>query len=241
MAGIGELATWVSDQPAGIVLRGRQDQWTASKASARTPAALPFGDEDTWTMISMCAPGPAFAAATNLAAQVSAGLGAVLAPRIRDNGLLVAVNGKHVRATDPFLWSNPATQDLGQEEIAAAGCAVTANPYVLPHPNRLREGDDVQVGRPEEWLAHQGLYLRSEGRYLLRGGWWGLPGFRQEDASSLVRIDLEIEAGQQTHWGFDGPGPISPPAALAPRLAAVASVARKRSEAVWATERKDSA
>ena len=103
------------------------------------------------------------------------------------------------------------------------------------------EGDVAQVGHPAQWRARQGLYLRSEGRYLLRGGWWDLPGFQEDDMSSLVRVDLEIEADQTGLWGFEGPGPISPPTALVPRLAAVAAVARRRSEAVWAIDRKDSA
>ena len=241
LATVDQITTLVSDHPDGIALHVRRDRWTASRVHFRLPSALPSDDEQPWTMISLSAPGVALTGVTALAAEVSTGLGVALGPRIRHNGLLVAVNGKPVPAADPFLWGNPATQDLGREEISTTRCAVTANPYVLPHPGRLREDDTAQVGDPARWGVRQGLYLRSEGRYLLWGGWWGLPGFGEHELSSLVRVDLEVEADQLPLWGFDGPGPIGPPPALVPRLAAVASVASKRSEAVWTSHRKDSA
>jgi hypothetical protein len=158
-------------------------------------------------------------------------------------GLLTAdisidVNGVVVTAQDPFLWSNPAGQHLGEERVAANGFSAVVSPRVLPHPEALRAGDTDSVGDPADWRATQGFYVRTGGRYLSYGGWLGLGGLDMAADTALARVLVDVPPEQLDAWGEGRPeANIVPPEPLWSRLAALARIARGKSELVMERHR----
>ncbi|WP_440901775.1 sigma-70 family RNA polymerase sigma factor, partial [Actinosynnema sp.] len=154
------------------------------------------------------------------------------------SGFSIEVNGIAVTAQDPFLWNNPAGQHLGEEVVSAAGRWAVVSPRVLPHPDALRPGDSSSVGNPEEWRRSPGFYVRGDGRYLSCGGWLGLDGLDMAEGTALARVLVDLEFGELAAWGEDRPGArIAPPEPLRPRLAALARLAREKSELVMGRQR----
>ncbi len=71
--------------------------------------------------------------------------------------ITLTIGGQQVTPRDPFLWRNPAAQDLGTERITARGHSALVNPRVLPHPARLLSGDRYSAGDPAKWEDTQGF------------------------------------------------------------------------------------
>jgi RNA polymerase primary sigma factor len=162
-------------------------------------------------------------------------LALVLGELLRTDRLALTIDHQRIVWRDPFLWRNSRSQDLGTELVSSNGQSVLVNPRVLPHPDALREEDVYSTGEPEGWTGTQGFYVRCGGRYLSCGGWLGLEGLDSRPSTALARVAIEIEAAQRQAWGFDQPGGVAaPPEPLRPRLTALALLARKRSEQVFA-------
>jgi RNA polymerase primary sigma factor len=148
----------------------------------------------------------------------------------------LTIGGEKVIPRDPFLWRNPAAQDLGTERITSSGHSALVNPRVLPHPSRLLSGDRYSAGDPTEWEDTQGFYVRCDQRYLSCGGWLGLAGLEATAGTALARIAVDIDPAERRAWGLSEPGrPATPPESLRYRLAALAELARRRSEQVLAS------
>ncbi|MFE2754295.1 RNA polymerase sigma factor RpoD/SigA [Actinosynnema sp. NPDC059335] len=233
-----EITTWESHaSPDCLVLTSAvdTDTWWLHRTSRRLPAGLVAEDEsDRWSVVLLRVPRPQVARAH---------LGTILDRCVRDLGVVfgellerrvgIDVNGRAVTAKDPFLWSNPAGQHLGEERLATEGFSVVASPRVLPHPDLLRAGDVDSVGDPVDWRASQGFYVRCDGRYLSRGGWLGLDGLDMAESTALARVLVEVPLTQRSAWGEDHPGAaVVAPEPLRPRLAALARIARGKSELV---------
>ncbi|MEV8441894.1 RNA polymerase sigma factor RpoD/SigA [Actinosynnema sp. NPDC051121] len=233
-----EITTWdAHTSSACLVLTSAADTgtWWLNRASRRLPTGLvPEVKADRWSVVLFRAPRPQVAGAR---------IGTILDRCVHDLGVVfgelversvgIDVDGQAVTAQDPFLWSNPAGQHLGEERVAAEGFSVLASPRVLPHPDALRAGDMASAGNPSDWRASQGFYVRCDGRYLSRGGWLGLDGLDMAEDTALARVLVEVPLEQRATWGEDHPGAsVAPPEPLRPRLAALARIARGKSELV---------
>ncbi|MBB5958458.1 RNA polymerase sigma factor (sigma-70 family) [Saccharothrix tamanrassetensis] len=211
------------------------DTWWLHRATRRLPTGLlPEVKSDQWSVVLLRAPRPQVARTR---------VGVVLDRCVRDLGVVfgellrrkaeIDVNGRAVTAQDPFLWGNPAGQHLGEERVTAAGLSVVASPRVLPHPDALRAGDTASVGDPADWQMSQGFYVRCDGRYLSRGGWLGIDGLEMTEDTALARVLVEVPSEQRAAWGGEHPGAtVVPPEPLRSRLAALARIARGKSELV---------
>lgn len=83
---------------------------------------------------------------------------------IEEDNLILELNGTPIKAWNPFILENSATQELPEESIFSDnGCAeVTIQPYVLPHKTKFATDDDYQAaGGPKGWNYHQGIYVNS--------------------------------------------------------------------------------
>lgn len=233
-----EVTTWDSHtSSASLVLTSAADTdtWWLHRASRRLPAGLlPEVKADRWSVVLLRAPRPQVARAR---------IRVILDRCVRDLGVVfggllerkveIDVDGRAVTARDPFLWSNPAGQHLGEERVAAAGFSVVVSPRVLPHPDALRGADVASVGDPADWRATQGFYVRCDGRYLSRGGWLGLDGLDMATGTALARVLVEVPIEQRAAWGEDHPGAaVVAPEPLRVRLTALARIARGKSELV---------
>jgi RNA polymerase sigma factor (sigma-70 family) len=233
-----EVTTWdAHTSSACLVLTSAADTdtWWLHRASRRLPAGLlPEAKSDRWSVVLFRAPRPQVARAriSTILDRCVRDLGVVFGALL-ERGVEIDINGRAVTAQDPFLWSNPAGQHLGEERVAAEGFSVVVSPRVLPHPDALRAGDVASVGDPVDWQATQGFYVRCGGRYLSCGGWLGLDDLDMAAGTALARVLVEVPPEQRAAWGEDHPGAsVTAPEPLRPRLAALARIARGKSELV---------
>ena len=155
--------------------------------------------------------------------------------RLMTRGRLSLQVGRTVlRPMDPYLRSNPLTQDRGLEELEHDGHLIRVNPVVLPHPTRLSKDESVLASGPGGLLGRQGFYVYRGERLVLAGGWLGLARMHNTPYTRLARIAVEIPAAADLSWKVDvRKSAVRPPAALADRLAELAEDVRARSQRVF--------
>jgi len=112
------------------------------------------------------------------------------APRIS-----LAVNGDKVRAWDPFVRHEPATQQLASQEFelesGIGGGRVELQRYILPGKKNFSspEAFDAAAG-PLNWNRQQGLYVYRENRLVQWGSWGGTRGI--DEHTKLARASLDF-------------------------------------------------
>jgi RNA polymerase sigma factor (sigma-70 family) len=236
-----ELATWSRGRtvPADncLVLTSAPDTdvWGLREGLGAPPPGLRLPtDVDSTSVVLLRAPRPRVAR-TDVAGVLERHghrLGLIWGELLRQR-LTISVDGKAITRRDPFLWTNPAAQHLGDEHVSEGGHTAVVEPRVLPHPELLRPEDGHSAGDPARWLEQQGLYVRCEGRYLSCGGWLGLGDFSLSPETALARVLVEIAPGERGAWGFgQQEAVITPPEPLRARLTALVELARRRSRLV---------
>lgn len=111
-------------------------------------------------------------------------------------------NKKEIDSFDPFATNNRARQG-GNTEIQklSTGEEIHITPFVLPHYSRLSGSDYKTLATKDGFTKTQGFYLYREGRLLVYGTWFNLACI--QDASSLVRIRVDIDNKQDHLWQID--------------------------------------
>ena len=153
--------------------------------------------------------------------------------------LSISVNGRSLRAWDPFLVANAATITLQTERLRHRGAILTIVPYVLPHRDRFANDEEYEAaGGSGGWGERQGFYVYRGKRLVVAGGWLGLGGTRawtREESSRLARIAVDLPARLDADWRIDVRKSVArPPAVLRPRLAALGHACRQRAREVFA-------
>lgn len=123
---------------------------------------------------------------------------------IEEDNLILELNGTPIKAWNPFILENSATQELPEESIFSDnGCAeVTIQPYVLPHKTKFATDDDYQVaGGPKGWNYHQGIYVYRNRRLIICGTWFDY--IKKEPAYNLARIKIDITSDSDEDWKID--------------------------------------
>jgi len=155
-------------------------------------------------------------------------------PRLR-----LLLNGRLVRAWDPFMtghpakpWSSPVAR-----HVATYG-AVEVQCHVLPHKDKLSDEDFLSGAGPLGWTAQQGFYVYRNERLLVSGGWLGLGcprAWNREEAHRLARIRLDIPNTADGDWKIDiRKLTARPPLALRAWLTALAENTREKARKVFA-------
>lgn len=164
-------------------------------------------------------------------------LAMVFGELLRAGQLRLTLNERVITWRDPFLRRNPRSQDLGVERVSAGGHSAEVSPRILPHPTALSAEDRESVGDPAEWVRQQGFYVRCAGEYVSWHGWLGLDRLDCAPGTALARVIVDIEPTELGAWGLGDDGAAgSPPEPLRIRLAALAALARSRSELVLARQ-----
>ena len=153
--------------------------------------------------------------------------------------LSIILNGRLLKAWDPFQATHPATIDLHSERIRHAGSSCIVKPYVLPHRDRFANEAEYNVaGGPGGWAARQGFYVYRGKRLLVAGSWLGLGGVRRwtrDEASRLARLLIDLPTGLDRHWRIDvRKSQARPPGGLRARLTAIAERCRAEAREVFA-------
>lgn len=140
----------------------------------------------------------------NLISEIEHHLSLVFHRFIEDDSLLIRINNNVIRAWNPFVLDNNATQELAEEAYfdEETGQTTLIQPYVLPHKSKF---SDVEKHKQAEgiygWTAHQGVYVYRNRRLLVFGTWFGV--IKKEPAFNLARIKLDISAAHDFDWKID--------------------------------------
>lgn len=153
--------------------------------------------------------------------------------------LRITLNGRIIKAWDPFQTTHPATIQLPSERIRHAGSAFSVKPFVLPHRDRFANTAEYEeAGGPGGWGARQGFYVYRGKRLLVAGSWLGLGGVRnwtRDEASRLARVEVDLPTGLDRDWRIDvRKSQARPPGALRARLTAIAGRCREEARQVFA-------
>ncbi|WP_049762010.1 ATP-binding protein [Candidatus Korobacter versatilis] len=137
-----------------------------------------------------------------------------LASEIKGSPTLeIAINDNPLKAQDPFLRANKATQSLPEESLAVEGCSVKVAPFILPHISRLSKDDLRMAGGEEGLRRNQGFYVYRNKRLISWGSWFRL--VRQEEMTKLARVRVDIPNALDHLWTLDvKKSAASPPEAI---------------------------
>lgn len=151
----------------------------------------------------------------------------------RKGGLKIFINNNPIEPWDPFLKSEPATQQIGDEKIVLFQKHISVIPYVLPHVSKIDPGKHERASGPKGWNLQQGFYVYRNERLLVPGDWLGLP-FAKEEHFKLARIQLDIPNSMDHEWDIDvTKSRAHPPDALKRDLKHIADLTRKRACEVY--------
>ena len=123
---------------------------------------------------------------------------------IEEDDLVLELNGNQIKAWNPFILENSATQELPEESIFSDdGCAeVIIQPYVLPHKTKFASDDDYQAaGGPKGWNYQQCIYVYRNRRLIISGTWFAY--IKKEPAYNLARIKIDITSASDEDWKID--------------------------------------
>lgn len=149
---------------------------------------------------------------------------------IDSNKIKLWFQQREIKAWDPFLVSETATQKFPEEPLQ--GGRVKLRGYVLPHKSRLTEISFKEAEGPNGWNAHQGFYIYRNERLLLAGDWLGM--FRKEEHFKLARILVDLPNNLDEEWQIDIKKSVArPPHNLRELLKAYASKIRSQAVEVY--------
>ena len=123
---------------------------------------------------------------------------------IEEDNLILELNGTLIKAWNPFILENSATQELPEESIFSddGSAEVIIQPYVLPHKTKFVSDDDYQAaGGSKGWNYHQGIYVYRNRRLIICGTWFDY--IKKEPAYNLARIKIDITPASDEDWKID--------------------------------------
>lgn len=121
--------------------------------------------------------------------------------RYINDGVCIFVNGEKIKARDPFLQNNKATQHLREQKFIVNDKTITVNPYILPHISKLSKNDIELVGSKEEFRRDQGFYIYRNKRLIIWGTWFRLGN--KDELSKLARVMVDIPNSLDYMWSID--------------------------------------
>ena len=129
----------------------------------------------------------------------------------------MSLNGRELRAFDPFNSNHPATQHHAEEVISLDGRRIRIWPVTLPHHDKVEKAEWEKLAGPEGYVSNQGFYLYRNRRLILHGTWFRLA--RQLELTKLARVGIDIPNTLDTEWKIDvKKASAQPPAPVRQRL-----------------------
>lgn len=120
---------------------------------------------------------------------VSNYLGMVFHRFIEDGSLTINIQGRKIKAWNPFFQSNLKTKkvDTYKDEW------ITTNTYILPSKEELNEDEFLEMSRGDS-LSHQGFYVYRNRRMILAGGWLNLKNCKPHQKLNSLRISIDFDS-----------------------------------------------
>ena len=129
----------------------------------------------------------------------------------------IALNGRALRAFDPYHSHHPATQHHPEEKFALDGQEIRILPVTLPHHDKVSRTEWERHAGPEGYVKNQGFYLYRNRRLVVHGTWFGLA--RQQELTKLARVLIDMPACLDAQWKIDvKKASAQPPTAIRERL-----------------------
>ena len=113
----------------------------------------------------------------------------------------MSLNGRKLRAFDPFHANHPATQHHPEEVISLAGKKIRIWPVTLPHHDKVEKAEWERLAGGEGYVGNQGFYLYRNRRLILHGTWFRLA--RQLELTKLARVGIDIPNTLDAEWKID--------------------------------------
>ena len=119
----------------------------------------------------------------------------------------LSINGKTLVPWDPFMIGHPAkAMESPVERRMTPSGVLEVQCHVLPHKDKLSNGEFIKAGGPEGWTSQQGFYVYRNKRLLLVGSWLGLGrgrAWNREESYRLARIRVDIPNTADADWNID--------------------------------------
>lgn len=119
----------------------------------------------------------------------------------RQGGIAIEVNGNAVVPRDPFLSTNPGTQQMPTQRIAVGGAEVAVTAYTLPHVSKLSPQERKRPDMGDQMRESQGFYVYRNQRLISHGHWYGLA--RMDELSKQTRVQVDVPNTIDHLWQLD--------------------------------------
>lgn len=124
-----------------------------------------------------------------------------LSPELGSKKILITMNGDELTASNPFNPQNLATQELEQQQIFINGNKIIAQPYILPHHNKVSREEYEKYAGEGGYLQNQGFYIYRNKRLIIKGTWFRL--IKKVELNKLIRIRVDIPNTLDHLWKID--------------------------------------
>jgi len=149
---------------------------------------------------------------------------------IESGSIKIWFQGRQIKAWNPFLISESATQIFPDEYLNNGKVIVKG--FVLPHKSKISEETYKEAEGPKGWGEQQGFYVYRNERLLLSGDWLGI--YRKEEHYKLARIQIDLPNTLDSEWQIDIKKSIArPPIILREQLKAYTSKVRAQAVEVY--------
>lgn len=147
--------------------------------------------------------------------------------------LKISINHHPIKAWNPFLPDDQATQYLPLELLSFNGEMLKVQPYILPHHSKIDLDSYNKAAGINGWNAQQGFYVYRNKRLLVAGDWLSL-GYRKDEHSKLARIQVDLPNSMDSDWSIDiKKSRARPPASLKADLNRIARLTRNRATEIY--------
>ena len=149
---------------------------------------------------------------------------------IESGRLIIWFQGRQIKAWNPFLISESATQIFPDEYLNNGKIVVKG--FVLPHRSKISIETYKEAEGPKGWVEQQGFYVYRNERMLLSGDWLGI--YRKEEHYKLARIQIDLPNTLDSEWQIDIKKSIArPPVILRKQMKAYSSIVRAQAMEVY--------
>ena len=114
---------------------------------------------------------------------------------------VIRLNGRALRAHDPFHPFHPATQFGPEEVVRLKDIPIRIQPVTLPHHSKLTSAEWEKGAGADGYFRNQGFYLYRNHRLIIHGTWLGLA--RQTALTKLSRVSIDIPNALDAEWRID--------------------------------------
>lgn len=147
------------------------------------------------------------------------------------NKIKFHVNGRQLKAWDPFMSKNDYTYESAVESFDDSN--VNVQIYILPHQSKLTTDEFRENGGRKGWFEQQGFYIYRNNRLLVDGDWL-FSDIEKKEQYKLARIRIDINNSCDNDWKIDVKKSIAvPPVSLENELRRLAKIAQKESTKIY--------